>query len=85
MNHMVCFYKLSVYTGLTRSRVVEPRVLTSGKHALHEVVDIAKNNPEALWSSLLPDQRLDLHTLQYGLDCSGIGILAGVEYRTEET
>ena len=42
-------------------------MLTSGKHALHEVVDIAEDDSEALWSALLPNQRLDLDTLQYGL------------------
>lgn len=69
---------------MTRCKAVELRVLTSGKHALYKVIDIAENNPEAFWSALLPDQRLDLDTLQYGLGGSGIGILAGVEYRTEE-
>ena len=69
---------------LTRSKAVELRMLTSGKHALHEVVDIAENNSEALWSALLPNQRLHLDTLQYGLRYSGIRILTGIEYRTEE-
>lgn len=83
MNHMVCFCNSSVYRILTGSKAVEPRLLTSGKHALHEVVDIAENNSETLWSSLLPNQGLDLNTLQYRLRYGGIGILAGVEYRTE--
>ena len=59
-------------------------MLTSGKHALYKVIDITEYNPEAFWSALLPDQRLYLDTLQYGLGDSGIRILAGVEYRTEE-
>ena len=59
-------------------------VLTSGKHALHEVVDVAEYNSEALWSALLPHQRLDLNALQYWLRYGGIGILARVEYRSEE-
>lgn len=83
MNHMVCFCTSSICLTLTRSKAVELRVLTSGKHALHEVVDIAENDSEALWSALLPSQRLDLDTLQYGLRYSSIGILARVEYRTE--
>ena len=85
MDHMVCFCECLVYTGLTGSRAAKPRMLTSGKHALYEVVDIAENNSEALRCSLLPDQRLDLHTLQYWLDYTGIRILPGVEYRTERT
>lgn len=60
------------------------RALTSGKHALHEVVDIAENNPEALWSALLPHQRLDLNALQYWLGHSSVGICIGIEYGTEE-
>ena len=59
-------------------------VLTSGKHALHKVVDIAENNSEALRGALLPNQRFDLDALQDGLRYSAIGILTGVEYRTEE-
>ena len=27
-------------------------LLTSGKHALYEIVDIAKDNPETLWPTL---------------------------------
>ena len=57
-------------------------MLTSGKHALHEIVDIAEDNSEALWSALLPNQRFHLDTLQYGLRYSSIGILVRVENRT---
>lgn len=57
-------------------------MLTSGKHALHEIVDIAEDNSEALWSTLLPNQRFHLDTLQYGLRYSGIGIFVRVENRT---
>ena len=60
-------------------------MLTSGKHALDEVVDITENNSEALWSALHPNQRLYLDTLQCGLGYSSIRILVGVEYRTEES
>ena len=72
-----------MYSILKISKAVELRWLTSGKHALHEVVDVAEHNSETLWRSLLPHQGLNLNTLQYGLRYSGIGILAGIEYRTE--
>lgn len=48
MDHMVCFYISLAFHMLTKSRAVELRMLTSCKHALHEVVDIAENNSEAL-------------------------------------
>ena len=44
-------------------KAAELRVLTSGKHALHEVIDIAEDDSEALRSALLAHQRLDLDTL----------------------
>ena len=58
-------------------------MLTSGKHALHEIVDITEDNSEALWSALLPNQRFHLDTLQYRLRYSGIGILIRIENCTE--
>ena len=67
MDYMVCLYILLVCHPLTTSKGVELQVLTCGKHALHEVVDIAENNSETLWSALLPHQRLDLNTLKHGL------------------
>ena len=84
MDHMISFCISSVCHIVTRSKAVGPPVLTSSKHALHEVVNIAKNDSEALWRALLPNQRLDLDTLQYGLRYSGIGIHARVEYCTGE-
>ena len=38
-------------------------LLTTGKHALHEVIDIAKDDSETLRGALLPHQRLDLDAL----------------------
>lgn len=67
MDHMVCFCDSLVCGMSKRSKAVKLGLLTSGKHALHEVVDVAENNPETLWSSLLPNQGFDLNTLQYGL------------------
>ena len=58
-------------------------MLTSGKHALHEIVDVTEDNSEALWSALLPNQRFHLDTLQYGLRYSGVGILIRIEDCTE--
>lgn len=84
MYNVICFYHLSAYPIVTRCKVAELCVLTSGKHALHEVVDVAEYNSEALWSALLPHQRLDLNALQYWLRYGGIRILARVEYRSEE-
>lgn len=55
MDHVISFCVSSVYPIVTRSKTVELPVLTSGKHALHEVVDIAENDSEALWSALLPN------------------------------
>jgi hypothetical protein len=41
-------------------------LLTSGKHALDEVLDIAENNPITFWiACALRSERLDLHTLAY--------------------
>lgn len=41
--------------------------LTSGKHALYEVVDITKDNSEPLWRALLTSQGLDLDALHHWL------------------
>lgn len=84
MYDVIRFYTLSASSMLTRCKVAELWVLTSGKHALHEVVDVAEYNPEALWGALLPHQRFDLNALQYGLRYGGIRILARVEYRSED-
>ena len=85
MDYMICFYALLVCPMWTRSKAVDVRELTSGKHALHEVGDIAENDSISFWSALLPpDQRFDLNTLQYGFRYISIGILAGVEDCTEE-
>ena len=67
MDHMVCFCDLLVRRLSKKSKAVKLRLLTSGKHALHEIVDVAENNSETLWSSLLPNQGFDLNTLQYWL------------------
>ncbi len=84
MHHMICLCLLSVCIVLMRCKAAELWMLTSGKHALHEVVDIAKNNSEALWNSLLSNQRFDLDALQYWLRYSSVGVRAGVENCTEE-
>ena len=84
MYDVICFYNLSAYPIVARCKVAELWVLTSGKHALHEVVDVAEYDSEALWGALLPHQRLDLNALQYGLRYGGIWILARVEYRSED-
>ena len=83
MDHMVCFCWLSVCRYRDKFKRMELLILTSGKHALHEIVDITEDNSEALWSALLPNQRFHLHTLQYGLRYSGIGILIRIENCTE--
>lgn len=68
MDNVVCFCKalLACWTNSNYHHgkfAKVARVLTRGKHALYEVVDIAKHNPEALWSALLTSKRLDLDTL----------------------
>lgn len=45
------------------ARVCAGSILTSSKHALYEVVDVAEDDPEALWGALLAGQRLYLNTL----------------------
>ena len=59
-------------------------MLTSGKHALDEVVYIAEDDSETLWGGLLPRQRFDLNALQYWLCYSSTGIHVGIEYRSRE-
>ena len=83
MDHMICFCCLSVCNYEKKINRAGLRMLTSGKHALHEVIDITEDHSEALWSALLPNQRLHLDTLQYGLRYSGIRILIRIEYCTE--
>ena len=58
-----------------------PELLTSGKHALYEVVDITEDYPETFWPTLLAGQRLDLNTLQDRLRDRLIWLI-GVEYST---
>ena len=67
MHNMICFYIFSVWLILTICKKADSRVLTGGKHALHKIIDIAKDDSEALRGTLLPHQRLDLDTLQYRL------------------
>ena len=38
-------------------------MLTSGKHALHEIIDIAEDDSESLRGALLPHQGFDLDAL----------------------
>ena len=58
-------------------------LLTSGKHALYEVVDITEDNPETFWRTLwrLAGQRLDLNTLQDRLRDRLIWLI-GIKYGT---
>ena len=42
-------------------------ILTSRKHTLHKVSNVAENDSKALCSALLTCQRFDLNTLEYRL------------------
>ena len=68
MDDVICFYEM--LAGYLKDSSASAGVGEAGtghtgsEHALYKIVDIAEDDPKALWGSLLASQRLDLNTLE---------------------